>query len=74
MARRNATLKDLELEAWFRDREKERIVWKTKAGDIIPINKMTDSHLHNTIAMIEKANEDWYDYLEALGSIGDTDI
>jgi hypothetical protein len=81
MARIKATLDDLKLEAWLRNREKERIVWTTKAGFDIAINKMTDTHLANTIAMLERQEEEAsrrieeeWEYLEALGSIGDADI
>ena len=74
MARIKATLDDLKLEAWLRNREKERIVWTTKVGFDIPINKMTDTHLANTIAMLEKYEEEEWEYLEALGSTGDTDF
>lgn len=49
-----ASLKDLKLEAWLRARDKGKIVWKTKNGDVIPIKDMDDLHLSNTIKMLEK--------------------
>lgn len=50
-----ASLSDLEIERWLRNRE--NFVWKTKNGDLIPITQMTDEHLDNTIRMIERNME-----------------
>lgn len=52
-----ADIDDLVLERWLRARDRGEIVWITKSGDEIPINKMTDSHLENAINMIRKKNE-----------------
>ena len=54
---RQARLDDLELEKWLRERERGEIVWKTKSGEEIPINKMPDTHLENAINRIIKINE-----------------
>ena len=59
----DAVLNDLRSELWLRLREKNEIVWTTKEGKRIPINKMTDTHLINTIKMLEKE----VDIMEHLG-------
>ena len=76
-----ATFEDLKKELWLRARNSGEIVWETKEGRLIPIKDMSDSHLVNAINMIirlitkaeEKAQKEW-ELLEALGSIGDTEI
>ena len=52
-----ATLKDLQLELWLRQRNKGNIKWITKTGELTPINEMSDSHLINTINMLHKKEE-----------------
>ncbi len=60
---RQATLEDLKLEKWFRERWNGNICWKTKNGDEISINKMTDSHLENAINYLINKKE--YDDIAA---------
>ena len=69
-----ATYSDLKLEFWLRNRESDNILWTTKSGDKISIRKMSDEHLNNAIACLEKHIEDEDNFMEALGSIGDMDI
>jgi len=60
-----ATLNDLLLEKWFRDRESGRLVWETKIGDKIPIKNLSDSHLINTINYIRRIEDEQTEAEEA---------
>lgn len=44
-----ATITDLQRELWLRRRNNSEIVWTTKDGTEIPINKMSDQHIENAI-------------------------
>ena len=52
-----ATLQDLQIELWLRKRNNSEIIWTTKDKQEIPINKMSNSHLRNTINMLERQSE-----------------
>lgn len=58
-----ANLDDLINERRSRDK---RLVWITKNGETIPIREMSDSHLNNTINMLERKQEEHYDDLCGL--------
>lgn len=67
---RRATIEDLKLEAWLRERNSDQIKWKTKDGSLISIKDLSDSHLNNILNMLEGEAL----FMEALGSIGDLDF
>ncbi len=67
----NATIDDLKLELWIRRRERGEIVWKTRNGDEIPINKMDDSHLENAINYFERMEERYEDAAYSFDPIYD---
>lgn len=49
-----ADIDDLKLEQWIRQRNSGQIMWKTKNGREIPIKDMSDTHIANTIRMLER--------------------
>ena len=67
---RRATIEDLKLEAWLRERNSDQIKWKTKDGSLISIKDLSDSHLNSILNMLEREAL----FMEALGSIGDLDF
>lgn len=55
---RKATIKDLELELWLRQRSSSSIIWTTKDGKNISIKDMDNNHLVNTLKMLLKQEEE----------------
>ena len=49
---RKATIQDLKLELWLRQRNSGSIIWTTKDGKNIPIKYMDTDHLINTFNML----------------------
>lgn len=50
---RKATIKDLELELWLRQRNSGSIIWTTKDDKNIPIKDMNTNHLVNTLKCLQ---------------------
>lgn len=64
---RKATIKDLELELWLRQRNSGSIIWTTKNGKNISIKDMDNNHLVNALKMllIQKEKQKEYDSIMA---------
>lgn len=60
---RKATIQDLKLELWLRQRNSGSIIWTTKDGKNIPIKDMDNNHLVNALKMllIQKEKQKEYD-------------
>lgn len=63
-----ASLFDLQLERWLRARNNGDIVWTTKEGNQVPIKSMSDTHLVNTINMLERKSIEKLELEEAMSS------
>ena len=60
---RKATIEDLKLELWLRQRNSGSIIWTTKDNKNIPIKDMDNNHLVNALKMllIQKEKQREYD-------------
>lgn len=55
---KQATIQDLKLELWLRQRNSGFIIWTTKDGKNIPIKDMDNNHLVNIFNMLLKQREE----------------
>lgn len=70
---KKATIQDLKLELWLRQRNSGLIYWETKNNKKIPIKDMDNNHLVNTLKMLLRnaEREDFYD--EHIGDMDPMD-
>jgi len=52
-----ANIDDLKMELWLRMRNSGKIIWVTQTGDKLALKDMGDSHLVNTIKMLQRNEE-----------------
>lgn len=70
---KHATLQDLKLELWIRQRNSYSIQWTTKDGKNIPIKAMSNNHLVNTIKMLERQAKKEAMMIEHIGDMDPMD-
>ena len=70
---RKATIQDLKLELWLRQRNSGSIIWTTKDNKNIPIKDMDNNHLVNTIKMLIKQEEE-REYYDGIMVCDENDI
>lgn len=70
---KKATIQDLELELWLRQRNSGSNIWKTREGKNIPIKDMSNNHLINTLKMLAK-QEAMAEYFKDIMACDENDI
>lgn len=70
---KQATIQDLKLELWLRQRNSSFIIWTTKDGKNIPIKDMDNNHLVNTINMLLRQREE-AEYFKDITVCDENDI
>lgn len=52
-----ATIEDLKLEQFLRNRNSGKLIWKTKEGRVIPLKELSDQHLTNILNAYSRNKE-----------------
>ena len=52
-----ATIEDLRLEQFLRNRNSGKLIWKTKEGRVIPLKELSDEHLTNILNAYSRNKE-----------------
>lgn len=70
---RKATIQDLKLELWLRQRNSGSIIWTTKDGKNISIKDMDSNHLTYALKMLLRQEEET-EYFKDIMACDENDI